>query len=90
MMKLERLSISRSGWGKDMGKLTGEIEFDNQHAKVTVKLSEDKANKILAIIAEQIVENAREVSALLVQEVLDGRIIPAPDVLQIGQEKVNG
>lgn len=67
-MTLNKLSIERQQWGLDKGKLFGEISFENQYSKVSVKLTEDQAYKLLAIVAEAVVENAQETSRLLVSD----------------------
>lgn len=69
-MELTRLSIDRIGWGKDKDKLMGEISFENQEAKVTLKLSHEKSQRMLEIVAEQIVENAQETSSLLINNIV--------------------
>lgn len=68
MMRLTRLKIERELWGNDKGKLVGEIAFENQDAKVTVILDEDKCYKMLEIVAENVVSNARETANLLVSQ----------------------
>lgn len=65
-MKLIKLTIERQLWGQDKGKMIGEITFENQDAKITVKLTEDKAYKMLEIVADQVIENAKETSNLLI------------------------
>lgn len=66
MMILQKLDIERQRWGKDVGKLFGEITFDNQDAKVTIKLTEDQAYKMLGIVAEAVVVQAHETANLLI------------------------
>jgi hypothetical protein len=67
-MKLKRLQITRTEWGLDKDKLFGEIEFENQYSKVSVKLSEDQAYRMLEIVADNMVEQAHEVGKLLTQD----------------------
>jgi acyl-CoA reductase-like NAD-dependent aldehyde dehydrogenase len=67
-MKFDSLTITRTRYGIDKDKLLGEISFENQYSKVSVKLSEEKAYKMLEIIADNMVEQAHEVGKLLVQD----------------------
>jgi hypothetical protein len=61
-MKLEEIAIRRQRYGKDEGKLMGEIVLYNQYAKITLKLSEEQAARIVELLAEEVVTHAREVS----------------------------
>jgi hypothetical protein len=67
-LRLNMLRIERQQWGADKDKLFGEIAFENQYSKVSVKLTEDQAYKLLAIVAGAVVENAQETSRLLVSD----------------------
>lgn len=67
-MKLNSLTICRQDWGIDKDKLLGEISFENQYSKITCKLTEDQAYKLLAIVADAMVENAHETANLLVAD----------------------
>lgn len=67
-MKLNNLTIRRQDWGIDKDKLLGEISFENQYSKVTCKLTEDQAYKLLGIVADAVVENAHETAKLLVTD----------------------
>lgn len=71
MMLLESLLIKRQQYGKDAGRLMGEIEFQNHYAKFTVKLSEENSQKILALIGEQVKENAQELQQVLLNPTFD-------------------
>lgn len=64
-MKLNRLNIERVRWGKDEGKLMGEIEIDGQYAKVSIKLNEEKAFQMLDLVADALVEQAHENAKIL-------------------------
>jgi len=71
---LKSLVIQRqNNWDeKCTGALVGAIKFKNDHGSIELTLSEEMAQKILALVAEGVVESAKEVatkltSALLVQ-----------------------
>lgn len=68
-MKLDTLRIERQKYGLDKDKMFGEISFENQYSKVSVKLTEDQAYKLLAIVADAMVENAQECSKLLASDI---------------------
>jgi hypothetical protein len=67
-MRLIKLNIERQQWGIDKGKLFGEITFENQNAKVSCKLTEDQAYKMLEVMAESVVTSAHETAAILLSD----------------------
>lgn len=67
-MKLNFLKIERQKYGIDKDKLLGEIEFENQYSKVSCKLTEDQAYKLLDIVAEAMVVNAQDTAKMLVAD----------------------
>ncbi len=67
-MRLRELTITRKQWGLDEGKLLGEIAFENQYSKVSVKLNEDQAYRILEVVQDALVVSAHETAALLVAD----------------------
>lgn len=67
-MKLNLLRIERQLYGIDKDKMLGTIEFENQYSKVSVKLTEDQAYKLLDIVADAMVVNAHETAKLLVTD----------------------
>lgn len=69
-MKLNSIRISRTQYGLDKDKLLGEIEFENQYSKMSVKLTEDQAYKLLEIIAESMVINAQETAKMMIVDLM--------------------
>jgi hypothetical protein len=67
-MKLKKVTIERVEWGIDKGKLLGEISFENQYSKVSAKLNEDQAYKILEIVSDALVFHAQETSKLMIED----------------------
>ncbi len=65
-MKLNTLRIERQQYGIDKDKMFGTIEFENQCFKMSVKLTEDQAYKLLDIVAESMVEYAHDTAKMLV------------------------
>lgn len=64
-MKLKSIYLSRQDYGKDIGKLTGKIEYDNYQSTVALVLSEEQAAKIVNLVAEDMVRHAKELSEIL-------------------------
>lgn len=58
-------------YGSDKGKLTGSIEFINQHGEIKVRIGNEKAAQIIAILAEQLVTTAQETAGLMKSQVLE-------------------
>lgn len=67
--KLVKLEIERKRWSLDEGKLLGEIQFENQYSKVSVKLNEDQAYQMLEIVSAALVTAAQETATLLVSDI---------------------
>lgn len=67
-MKLKSLYIRRS---YDGDKLNGEIEFLNQYGEIKLTLDEATNNKLLAVVADSLVDSARTIAADLTANVID-------------------
>ncbi len=81
MMMLRRLLIEKMEWGRDAGKLMGTITFEGTEAVTSLKLTEANSLKMLEIVSDQLVDNARAIGAVLLSDILT----PAP--LEIEAEK---
>lgn len=68
-MKFDRINIERQKWGIDKDKIIGEIAFENQYSKVSVKLNEEQALKMLDIVAEALVTSAHETAKMLITDI---------------------
>lgn len=65
-------------YGPQKGQLKGEIEFTNEHGEIKVRVNNEQANKIVALMAENLVSTAQQTAALMTAEVLEqasGRLI---------------
>jgi hypothetical protein len=70
-MILERVSVYRTGaFGEDLGQLKGEIKVKGRHGEISFYLDEEKAARIVAVIADQLVEATKEVAENITAEVL--------------------
>lgn len=64
-MRLERLHIDLCSYGLNEGKYTGSAKFCNAYGGVEIVLSPEVSDKILAIVGDAVVDNAREVAQKL-------------------------
>lgn len=69
-MKLNTLYITRTNYGSDAGKLSGEIAFIGEVGKVNLVLSDEHCRRMLEICAEAIVASTKEVAEELTREAL--------------------
>jgi hypothetical protein len=79
-MQLERLAITRETWGVNKGQFTGAIEFSNQSGKIQLNLNHETGQKLLAVVAECLVDTAKEVATQLTTEVIDSSRLIAPPI----------
>ena len=72
-MELKSLNLNRYSYQND-GKLTGTLHVtSNEGSEIKIVLTEDKADKILALISEQLVESAKEIAENLTREIIEHR-----------------
>jgi preprotein translocase subunit SecD len=76
-MILRELTMHRYDWEKE---LTGKLVFANDSGEVSLKLSQQHCDRILAIVADGVVASAREVA-----ENLTASIITAPRLEDKGE-----
>lgn len=67
---VKSLYVTMQDYGPDKGKLTGKIEFINQHGEISVRLGQERAAQIVAILADSLVDTAKQTAALMTSEVL--------------------
>lgn len=67
---IKSISLRMKEYGDDKGTLLGEIEFLNQHGEIKVRLNNDQSEKIVAILAEELVATAKQTAMLMTTEVL--------------------
>lgn len=85
-MKLESLYLSLDKYGASQGQYTGQLTFASELGKVEIKLSPATSNKILKIVADEIVSSAREVAYDLTREVIEAVIAPREEKAKLQQE----
>lgn len=67
---VKNIYLSMEDYGPDKGKLKGSITFLNQHGEIAVRVGNEKAAQIVAILADQLVDTAKQTAALMTSEVL--------------------
>lgn len=67
---VKSLYLSAENYGPDKGRLRGKIEFMNQHGEMHVAVNNEQAEKIIAILADNLVATAQQTAALMTAEVL--------------------
>lgn len=75
-MLLESLVLHKQSWGEDIGKLKGSVEFTSPIGKMTVVIDPVKASRIIEIVAEELVAQAKVTAALMAAQVVE-QVTPA-------------
>lgn len=78
-MQLSGIHLSRSQYGADQGKLSGSLSVTTEYGDIKLVLSEEKAEKILMLVSEQLVESAKEIAENITREIIEHRpLLDAP------------
>ena len=67
---INSIYLSMETYGPDKGKLSGSIEFINAHGAMKVRINNAQAEKIVAILADNLVQTAKETAQLMTSQVL--------------------
>lgn len=70
-MKLKKLLIERQLWGDAIGKLKGEVTLEQSAGITTLILTDEQLAGILQLVAPAVIESAKELAGIIVQEVLE-------------------
>lgn len=71
-MMLSRLEIRREEYGRNKGRLTGRVFFQNElDAAVQIPLDEEMSRRVLAVCAEEVTKAGNQVATLLTEQVMD-------------------
>jgi hypothetical protein len=79
MMQLNRVLLTRPQYGKNEGRLTGSLEVTGITGKIELILTEEQAQSIVAVVADQLVAYTKDIAATMTAEILTAR----PEVEQI-------
>ena len=71
-MRLEALEISvEPSYSDNAGKYKGRVKFSNKGGDITLNLNETLSNRILEVVAEELVLTAKEVATNLTANCID-------------------
>lgn len=70
-MKLYKLTIERKMYGENKGQYYGTISFDNEHGKVDIHLTEEHCQRMFEVVADGIIDTAKEAASNLTCSVLE-------------------
>ena len=80
MNRLTNLFIKLETYGVNKDRYTGSVEFANEHGTVEINLGPEVAEKILAVVADQLVESSKEIAANLTAEIINqDHALPSPE-----------
>jgi hypothetical protein len=68
---LKKLEIERIQWGADKGQFKGVIQFENDQGSVVLNLSPARCEQLFAVVADGIVETAKEAAHNLTCNVIE-------------------
>lgn len=74
---IKQIYLSTEEYGPSKGRLSGTIKFANSRGEIQVKIDPAKVERIVAVLAEELVDTARETARLMVSDVLDQARVPA-------------
>ena len=69
-MPLEDLRITEIEWGDRMGQYEARIKFSSEHGSVEAQLSPEHVSKVLNVVADALVNSARDVANNLTAEII--------------------
>ena len=75
MLTLQKLNIHQSyRWKKDEPlKYEGEIKYSGDHGDVSIHLNHETSLKVLAVVADQLVESSKELAQDLTREIVESQ-----------------
>lgn len=69
-MKLKSLYIHENYYGEDIGKYTGTIKFKGNNGDITLNLTSELSNALLAVVSEQVIASVKIVAEKLTIEAI--------------------
>ena len=70
-MELRSLYLTRETYGEKKGTLSGNLEVTTISGDIKIRLIGERAEQILAIVTEQLVETAKDVAENITREVIE-------------------
>ena len=74
---IKQIYLNTEDYGPHKGRLNGTIKFANSRGEIQVNIDPQKIERIVAVLAEELVDTARETARLMVADVLDQARVPA-------------
>lgn len=78
-MKLQKLSIEMKAWGEFEGKYLGEIKFVGKTGDIALVLKPEHVDRIFAVVAESLVDVAKDAANNLMTEAFASQTALAAD-----------
>lgn len=69
-MILENIEISLDKWGENKGRYVGRVKFGNEGGRIEINLTPDTSEKVLALLANQVVAAAQETAKMMAAQVI--------------------
>lgn len=70
-MELRMVHLQRNFYGENKGHLEGTLEITTVSGDIKIRLDEQKAERILQIVSQQLVESAKEVAENITREIIE-------------------
>ncbi len=79
-LTLESLQVSMNNYGANEGKYTGTVQFKGHYGSIELTLAPSISEQVLALCADALVENARDVANNLTAAIINqvDRQLPPP------------
>lgn len=68
---IKQVYLGLDEYGPNRGRLTGSITFCNQRGEVKVNIDPAKIERIVSVLADELVNTAKETASLMVSQVLE-------------------
>lgn len=77
-MKLTGMEFSRKEYGPNKGKMEGKLTFDDDHYnQMKLVLDEEKCLQVLRLVADQLVEQTKQIAGEMAANIIHGAANPA-------------
>ncbi len=69
-MRLKKLEVARISYGANAGQYEGKICFESEGGEITLNMSPDHCARMFAVVAEGIVQTAKDCALTLTEEAM--------------------
>lgn len=74
---IKQVFLTLEDYGPKRGQLTGSVTFTNTRGDIKINLDATKVERLVRVLAEELVETAKETASLMVAQVLEQASAPA-------------